>query len=54
MRHGDALGFHGMLFGVDELAEVGVVEVGDLALSFDIHRRLIISVILVCIEGKLV
>lgn len=52
--HGDAFGFHGMFFGVDELAEVRVVEVGDLALSFDIHSGLIIYVILVCKEGKLV
>jgi len=38
--HRDTLWFHGMFFGVDEFAEVGIVEVGDLALSFDIHSGL--------------
>lgn len=37
VRHGDALRLHGMLLGVDELAEVCVVEVGHLPLALAIH-----------------
>lgn len=37
VRHSDALRLHGMLLGVDELAEVSVVEVGHLPLALAIH-----------------
>ena len=47
VSHGYALGFHGVVFGVDELAEVGVVEVGDLAFAIlQIHKSMIMTMCL--------
>lgn len=40
--HGDTFWTHGMLFGVDEFSEIGVVEIGDFTFAFEVHQIAII------------